>query len=50
MESKHNKVTIPMKTAGWEWSKKAWVLRKDENSNGMDDSYFSNDCIFHSHK
>lgn len=30
--------------------KKASVLRKEENSNGMDDSYFSNDYIFNSQK
>ena len=28
MESKHNKVTIPMKTGGWKWSKKGLGFKK----------------------
>ncbi len=38
MESKQNKVTIPMKTGVWEWSAKGFGIKKDQKQNDLEKS------------
>ncbi len=38
MESKQNKVTIPMKTGVWEWSAKGFGFKKYQKRNDLEQS------------